>query len=45
MVESAADEEHSEAVVVPVAEASGDAAVELDEAVEPYLEPAGVSGR
>ena len=33
-MESAADEEHSEAVVVWVAEAAGDAAVEFDEAVD-----------
>ena len=32
--ESAADEEHPESVVVAVAEAAGDAAVELDEAVD-----------
>ena len=33
-VESADDEERSEAVVVEVAEAAGDASVEFDEAVE-----------
>jgi len=32
----AGDEEHAEAVVVAVAEASGDAAVELDEAVDGF---------
>jgi len=33
---SASDEEHAEAVVVAVAEAAGDAAVELDEAVDGF---------
>ena len=33
-MEASADEEHAESVVVVVAEAAGDAAVELDEAVE-----------
>lgn len=35
-VESAGDEEHSEAVVVGVAEAAGDASVEFDEAVDGF---------
>ena len=41
-MESAADEEHSEAVVVWVAEAACDASVEFDEAVDsvpPLLAP------
>lgn len=33
-VESAGDEEHSEAVAVEVAEAAGEASVEFDEAVD-----------
>ena len=36
MLQPAADEEHAEAVVVAVAEASGDAAVEFDEAVDGF---------
>lgn len=35
-VESAGDEEHSEAVVVEVTEAVGDASVEFDEAVDGF---------
>ena len=34
MVEAAGDEEHAEPVVVAVAVAAGDAAVELDDAVD-----------
>src|SRR4051794_19973833 len=36
--QSSADQQHSEAVVVPVAEAAGDAEVELDQTVDGYLE-------
>src|SRR3954470_2480673 len=35
-VEAATDEEHAEAVVVAVAEAAGDAAVEFDESVDGF---------
>ena len=35
-VESSADEEHAEAVVVAVSESAGDAAVEFDEAVHGF---------
>ena len=35
-VESSADEEHAEAVVVAVSESAGDAAVEFDEAVDGF---------
>ena len=35
-MESAGDEEHSEAVVVEVTEAAGDASVESDEAVDGF---------
>jgi hypothetical protein len=44
MAESAADEQHPESVVGPVAEAAGNAPVQLDQAVDRYLEP-GVGGR
>ena len=44
-MESAADEEHAEAVVVWVAEAAGDAAVEFDEAEIASVGPLLVWGR
>ena len=37
--QAAADEEHAEALVVAVAEAAGDAAVEFDEAVDRSVPP------
>ena len=43
--ECSTDEEHPEAVVVSVAEASGDASMQFDESVDGYLEPACGAGR